>query len=226
MLNNEMNILNSWEANAENWINTIEKNEIESRKLVTNQAIIESILREKPQNAIDIGCGEGWLTHKLAEKGIQMLGVDGIPKLIEYAKNKPSTAAFTIATYQEIVQKKLGEQTFDMAIINFALIGKESTDELINFLPTLLSEHGKIVIQTLHPFAIAKEKNYQSAWVEGSWAGLSNDFVMPYHWYFRTFSDWIKLFRESHLQIVSIEEPLNPKTMQAVSVIFVLKKGE
>lgn len=56
-------ILQSWRANAENWIQTIDHQEIESRNIVTNQAIVDTLLSLHPHRVLDVGCGEGWLTR-------------------------------------------------------------------------------------------------------------------------------------------------------------------
>lgn len=70
----DADIIYSWEINATPWIKAIQNNEIESRKLVTNQAIVNVILNDKPARILDLGCGEGWLARSLASKGIAVLG--------------------------------------------------------------------------------------------------------------------------------------------------------
>ena len=57
----EEEILNTWHLNAKAWIKTIAGNTIESRKLVTNQAIVNEVVALNPVTVIDLGCGEGWL---------------------------------------------------------------------------------------------------------------------------------------------------------------------
>ena len=39
-MQDESHILHSWARNARNWIQTIDNEEIQSRKLATNQAIV------------------------------------------------------------------------------------------------------------------------------------------------------------------------------------------
>ncbi|MQK16826.1 class I SAM-dependent methyltransferase, partial [Escherichia coli] len=59
---------------------------IESRRLVTDAAIIEAALALRPRRALDIGCGEGWLCRALAERGVAMCGADASPALIATAR--------------------------------------------------------------------------------------------------------------------------------------------
>ncbi len=68
-MDNSAKIIESWNANAEKWITTINNEEIESRKLVTNKAIIDAVMEYHPESIIDIGCGEGWLARELQKKG-------------------------------------------------------------------------------------------------------------------------------------------------------------
>ena len=48
MSNPSDTILTSWQANAQQWIATIEGEELESRKLITNQAIIDAVVCPSP----------------------------------------------------------------------------------------------------------------------------------------------------------------------------------
>jgi len=67
-------IIESWRKNAAPWTNAVREGQIESRRLVTNQAIIDAVISRAPRTALDIGCGEGWLVRALAERGIQTTG--------------------------------------------------------------------------------------------------------------------------------------------------------
>jgi 2-polyprenyl-3-methyl-5-hydroxy-6-metoxy-1,4-benzoquinol methylase len=222
-MNERNTILESWAANAEAWKKTIEGNEIESRKLVTNQAILETILEYKPRNILDIGCGEGWLTRMLRRNGVQSFGVDAIEALITYAIQQDGPY-YTVGTYHDIAKGLvLNEQHFENAVINFALIDKEETEMLIHHLPHLLQSEGFVFIQTLHPPMVIEEGQYVTGWKEGSWNGMKQQFVKPYKWYFRTITDWIKLFFEAGFVIQGIREPLHPQTGKPASIIFVLK---
>lgn len=217
-------ILESWQANADNWIQTIDNQEIESRKLVTNQAIVEAVIGLHAKEILDLGCGEGWLTRALTQRGMEVLGVDAIPALIEHAQSQ-GIGRFQIASYRAIAQEQaLMEMTFDAIVINFALIDKEETELLIRYLPELLKKDGNLVIQTLHPLSVIGTMPYQSGWQSGSWNGMKRDFVQPYDWYFRTLGDWLQLFNSANLTLTSMIEPLHPLTKQPASMIFVLKK--
>ena len=87
-MDNEKKIIESWTANAANWIDIIDNNGIESRRLITNKAIVDAVCVNKPTTALDVGCGEGWLAKELYDKGIEVTGVDVIPELIRGQRKK------------------------------------------------------------------------------------------------------------------------------------------
>jgi len=218
-------ILESWQANANAWIKTIEGQEIESRNLVTNQAIIDTILSYDFENMVDIGCGEGWLCRTLRNKGINCFGIDAVSSLVEHAISKDGPY-YTVGSYKEIAEGNIIQpDQFDAAVINFALIDKEETEALVNKLPYILKHKGYLFVQTLHPFSVAEGGDYESGWRDGSWSGMKQDFILPYKWYFRTVGDWIQLFITSSFSIQEIREPVHPVTRKPASIIFVLQNS-
>ncbi len=219
-MNNEQKIIDSWHANAGNWIDIIDNNGIESRRLVTNKAIVDAVCKSKPSSVLDVGCGEGWLLKELNEKGIAVTGVDVIPELVEKAKSKVD-GNFFVASYEDICLNKISfPKLFDTIVINFALIGKESTENLLSYLPDLLISSGKLFIQTLHPGSRKSINDYKSGWKEGSWDGLGEQFSMPYQWYFRTMEDWLFLLKKSGFTKIDSTEIKHPQSGKPLSVIF------
>lgn len=221
-MDKENAIINSWHTNANAWIDIIKDNGIESRKLITNKAIIDAVMRVQPTTVLDIGCGEGWLAKELTDRGASVTGVDVIPALIESAKAK-TTGQFIVASYEDIASGQVQlPHRFDVIVINFALIGKESTELLIRSLPSLLNKNGILFIQTLHPYTRKESGDYVSGWKTGSWTGLGDQFTQPYEWYFRTMEDWLQLFEESGFNKVTATDTLHPLNNNLLSVIFEL----
>lgn len=222
-MDHSIEIIASWEANAGNWIGTIENAELESRVLATNEAIVNAVMDQAAKKVLDIGCGEGWLTRKLRSKGIEAYGADAIAGLIDYAIEKDGNHYWNYS-YQEIANGVHDlPAPFDLVVINFALIDKNDTEKLIAALPSLLKTEGRVVIQTLHPFSMAAAGDYSSGWKDGSWNGLQRPFTQPYQWYFRTMEDWIGLFAGSGFAVSEVREPLHPQTQKPLSVIFILR---
>jgi 2-polyprenyl-3-methyl-5-hydroxy-6-metoxy-1,4-benzoquinol methylase len=212
-------ILDAWHKNARSWTNAVREEEIESRKQVTNRAIIDTILGCLPRAVLDIGCGEGWLARELTARHIKVVGIDAVPELIEAAR-LAGGGDFQVMTYEAIAAGEL-EASVDTVVCNFSLLGKESVEGLFKAVPALLNPNGAFIVQTLHPLTVCGDLPYQDGWREGSWAGFGDDFTDPPPWFFRTLESWIKLFVDNGFRLREVREPLHPETQKPASVIFV-----
>ena len=213
-------IVDSWHTNAEPWTSAVREQRIESRRLVTDRAIVDAVMSRKPESVLDLGCGEGWLVRALGAQGVQrVIGVDVVPALIDQARTAGG-GDFRVASYDAITRGEL-EVTVDVAVANFALIGKDAVDALIQSAPGLLRPGGALVIQTLHPVIACGDLPYSNGWRTGSWAGFSDDFTDPAPWYFRTLESWVQLIASSGLTLVEMREPIHPNTNLPASVVFI-----
>lgn len=240
---NDKLVIDSWNQNADSWINTIENDEIESRKLVTNKAIVDAVVSYSPATILDIGCGEGWLTRELTIRGIEAWGVDAVDKLIEKAQLM-NCGKFFVASYEDIVnsnnipptplrkgglsisqapimkQGLFSGSKFDAAVCNFSLLGKEAVDNLINSIPNLLKNQKLLFIQTLHPVMGCGESAYIDGWRQELWNNFNSDFTAA-PWYFRKLETWINLLKSSGFTILECREPINSLTQKPASIIFI-----
>ena len=221
----EAAILRVWHDHAAPWTRAVREQAIASRRLVTDAAMVEAVLAWRPQRVIDVGCGEGWLLRALARHGIDGLGVDAVPALVESARAESVLAGsggrFLIMDYAAIVAGELREQA-DVVTCNFSLLGGASVDALLGAIPALLAPGGALLIQTLHPWSACGEGAYRDGWREGSWAGCGEGFGEAAPWYFRTLAGWMQSFAAAGLMLESMREPIHPQSGQPASVIFVL----
>src|SRR5580658_3292994 len=119
-------IVDSWHKNAVPWTQAVRARQIESRRLVTDQAIVDAVLSRAPHTLLDLGCGEGWLIRALAGRDIRSTGIDAVPSLIEQAV-AAGGGEFHVASYEDLITGKLQIRA-DVAVCNFSLLGKESVD--------------------------------------------------------------------------------------------------
>ena len=211
-------IVDSWGRNAAPWTTAVRGQQIESRRLVTDRAIVEATLARSPRSVLDIGCGEGWLARALAGCGIEVIGIDAIPAFIEQAQQAGS-GDFRVMSHEDVAAGEL-KLSADAIVCNFALLGNESVAGLFGVVRSLLKPHGTFLVQTLHPVIACGDHPYQDGWRQGSWAGFSTDFSDAAPWYFRTMESWIRLFQEHGLRLLEMREPLHPQTQKPASVIF------
>lgn len=212
-------IIDSWHKNARPWIIAVREGHISSRKLVTDRAIVDTVVERCPKNVLDLGCGEGWLARALSARGIEVLGVDVVPELIEQAR-AAGGGRFEVLSYEAIAAGKLN-QKFDAVVSNFALLGNESVLGLFGKMRSLLNPKGSFIVQTIHPLIDCGEYQYEDGWRSGSWDGFSDDFEDPAPWYFRTLGSWVRLYSEHGFTLDQIREPLHPQTGKPASAIFI-----
>jgi cyclopropane fatty-acyl-phospholipid synthase-like methyltransferase len=210
----EEDILKTWQLNAKPWIDTLKNGDIPSRALATNKAIVEACLRLKPQRALDIGCGEGWLCRALGEAGVDMTGLDGVSGLIADAQRKGG-AKYLTCSYEDLLHGLPDELSppFDLAVCNFALFGKDLTIALAPVVHGLLTEQGHWVIQTLHPdYPMAAKPG---SWATEDWSAMKQPFQSGYAWYRWTKPGWQELlqhagFKEIKWSEVQVDEDSPP----------------
>jgi 2-polyprenyl-3-methyl-5-hydroxy-6-metoxy-1,4-benzoquinol methylase len=216
-------IIRAWNRNANAWTAAVRAGAIESRGLATDAAIIAAVLSRSSGRALDIGCGEGWLARALNARGVEVVGVDAVPDLIEAAQ-KSGGGDFRVMSYEDIAEGKL-DLSVDAIVCNFSLLGKESVDGLVAIASTLLNPEGSFIVQTLHPLIACGALPYRDGWRDGSWAGIEGAFADPAPWYFRTIESWTRLFAESGFRSTEMREPVHPQTQKPASIIFIARLG-
>lgn len=213
-------ILRSWHRNAAPWIRALDSASIASRRLVTDAAIVAAAQAQKPATVLDVGCGEGWLARALAACGVDVLGVDAVPELIETAQRRAGPREeYRLLSYEALAGGGLARR-FDLLVCNFSLLGKESVERLFAEARSLLNPGGRLLVQTLHPLQACGDGEYRDGWRPGSWAGFDDTFSDPAPWYFRTVGGWVDLFAHSELPVTELREPLHPETHRPASLIL------
>jgi 2-polyprenyl-3-methyl-5-hydroxy-6-metoxy-1,4-benzoquinol methylase len=224
-------IVDSWHKNAAPWSAAVRSAQIESRRLITDQSIIDAVTSRAPESLLDLGCGEGWLIRALNHvlpaapggRSIRLIGVDVVPSLIEQAI-AGGGGEFQLASYEQVATGRL-QIAVDVVVCNFSLLGKESVESIVAAVPSLLTSNGSFIVQTLHPVSACGNEPYRDGWRAGTWHGFSNQFSDPAPWYFRTLGSWVNLFRRAGLRLLELREPLHPVTGAPASVIFIADAG-
>jgi len=146
----------AWDANAEVWDNRMgdEGNEFFQ---ILQWPVITAFLDVQPgQHILDIACGNGLTSRKLAELGAQVTAFDFSANLIEKAKAR-STHLESLISYHIIDATNeqqllgLGEQSFDAALSNMALFDMANIEPLFRVLRRLLKPGGIFVFSLMHP---------------------------------------------------------------------------
>lgn len=211
-------LLQSWQHNARAWIDAVRGGAIESRRQVTDQAILLAILGRQPERVLDLGCGEGWLLRALADRGIDATGVDGDAALVAAARAAGSPRVHQ-ASYAQLANDGVDVGSgYDLICANFALLHQDIIP-LLAAMKALLAPGGALLIQTLHPWSVANG-DYQDGWREESFAGFSGDW-QPMPWYFRTLASWLNALDMAGFGLLSLQEPQHPQSAVPQSLLMV-----
>lgn len=217
----ESTLLQSWHHNARAWTEAVRSGAIESRRQVTDQAILLAVMGRQPERVLDLGCGEGWLLRALAERGFEAVGVDGDPTLVEAARVAGSSPVH-VASYEDLVEAKVDiGRDYDLICANFSLLHQDIIP-LLAAMNALLVPGGALVIQTLHPWSVAAG-DYQDGWREETFDGFQGEW-QPMPWYFRTLSSWLNALDMAGLQLISLREPQHPQSPVPQSLLMIAER--
>ena len=148
--------LEAWEANAEVWDARMGDEGNDFFNILCWPALA-SLLDPKPDSHIlDIACGNGLTTRRLAEMGCSVTAFDFSANLIDYAKKRLAAHRSKVDLHvldatNESQLRSLGEGKFDSALSNMALFDMADIEPLFRTLPKLLKPNGTFVFSLTHP---------------------------------------------------------------------------
>lgn len=213
-------ILSSWQDNSQSWINTIDNQEIASRNLATNAAIVEAINAYDPKRILDVGCGEGWLSRAIYQSGREIVGIDGVQTLIENATAKEGGPKYYCYSYDNIQSERLPKwPAFDLIVFNFALFEEAQTFRLLEQLKKYLQADGHLLIQT-----IGLLETEPSGWHTEDWRSMQQSYPAPFPWYYRSRQDWVNALANNKWKIVRFQDVIHPENGKLLSWIIDLNK--
>jgi 2-polyprenyl-3-methyl-5-hydroxy-6-metoxy-1,4-benzoquinol methylase len=157
---NEINSANqeariAWERNASFWDSRMgEGNDFIN--LLIWPATEKLLAPGQGERILDIACGNGLTSRRLAEMGANVTAFDFSAAMIEIARIKPTTGKGSIeyslldaTDYEQLVA--LGERSFDAALCNMALFDMADIRPLFLALAKLLRRQGRFVFSIIHP---------------------------------------------------------------------------
>ncbi|MBU0595935.1 class I SAM-dependent methyltransferase [Candidatus Bipolaricaulota bacterium] len=145
----------AWETNAEWWDATYKEGNDFHLTLIAPAT--EELLAIQPgETILDIACGNGVFSRRMASLGANVVAFDFSASFIECAKKRTVEHVDRIeyhvldATDRQVLLG-LGESRFDAAVCTMALMDMEEIGPLAEMLPRLLVPGGRFVFSIMHP---------------------------------------------------------------------------
>jgi 2-polyprenyl-3-methyl-5-hydroxy-6-metoxy-1,4-benzoquinol methylase len=141
-----------WNANASFWIQIIRENRDKYRTELTDPAMLAAIGSPSNLSVLDAGCGEGYLSRRLAADGAKVTGIDSSASLIEAAQERnlkdTPPVKFDVGSVEAL---PYADATFDLVACNHVMNDLRDPSGPIREFGRVLRGGGRLVILMLHP---------------------------------------------------------------------------
>ncbi|MBM4431090.1 MAG: class I SAM-dependent methyltransferase [Chloroflexi bacterium] len=145
----------AWNANAAFWDGRMGEGNDWVETLVW-PATVRLLQLQLGERVLDVACGNGLTSRRLAAMGAQVVALDFSAEMISHARRRTVEHADRIAYHildatDEAALQALGERQFDAALCSMALFDIAEIGALARVLSRLLRLGGHFVFSVLHP---------------------------------------------------------------------------
>jgi SAM-dependent methyltransferase len=104
--------------------------------------VLEWLAAKSGEKILDLGCGDGQLTKRIAASGADVLGVDASPEMVRAARDRG-----VVADVGDAEQLSYADETFDAVFSNAALHWVRNQDAMIAEIDRVLKPGGRFVAE-------------------------------------------------------------------------------
>jgi 2-polyprenyl-3-methyl-5-hydroxy-6-metoxy-1,4-benzoquinol methylase len=145
----------AWNENAAFWDERMGEGN-DWVEVLTWPATVQLLDLKPGQRVLDIACGNGLTSRRLADMGAQVVAFDFSQEMIAHAHRRSAEYASSVEYHvidatDKAALLQLGEACFDCAICHMALFDMAEISPLLNALKQLLRPGGRFVFSVLHP---------------------------------------------------------------------------
>ncbi len=158
----------SWDGAAAIWDSGYDGSGDSYRKHIMNPALLSMMGKVKGKVILDAGCGNGYMSRILAEKGAKMTGVDLSSEFIALAKRYEKKKPLGIKYYQGDLAKlgMFSSRQFDLAVSVYVVCDVREAEKAIKEIARVLKPKGRFLFLFSHPCF---------SWKDGGWRWKVND---------------------------------------------------
>lgn len=162
------------------------------------KGIVDMLAPVPNEKILDIGCGTGDLTKKIAEAGAIPTGIDASPEMITSAKQKYPNLTFIKADASSF----RSDQTFDAVFSNAALHWMKDAEKVIETVASSLKPGGRFTAEFGGKDNIHKVLEGMDV-VLNEKHGISVSENTP--WYFPSIGEYTQLLEKHHFRVLFAE---------------------
>ncbi len=164
------NGLKAWEANAEFWDNHMGDNSNYFHRDIVRPYVEKLLDINENDFVLDIACGNGNFSERMAQSGAKVVAFDYSQKMIELAikrrqsvLNKVSFHICDAANYDSLLKLR-SDIPFSKAVANMAIMDIVDIEPLFKAIFEMLDTNGIFVFATHHPCFTYEDGNYLSSY--------------------------------------------------------------
>lgn len=208
-----------WNRVAADWQIQVGDEGDANRRLNSDPVLWEFAGDLRGLRVLDAGCGTGYLSRKLHERGAHVTGVDLSDEMIEIARATSSREIeFHVDSTSEL--QAVEDETLDRVIANYVLMDTPDLTGTMRAFHRVLNPGGVAVVVFSHP---CFPQGRAEAWEDGEpvryvwdfpyfeerkctdppWGHFSTEFI----WFHRPLSDYWKAFTGAGFSVTDFEEP-------------------
>lgn len=187
-------------------------------EFVINPVVFALLGDLKGKTVLDAGCGNGYLSRKMAKAAKKVVGIDFTKTFIQTAKERSNGYDNLTFLQGNLEKMPFSDREFDSILCNMVLINVENLDTVVGELSRALKTDGRLVVSITHPcfenlpftYSLKDEKGKTTARVVTRYftTGLTinTEDKNQFHYHY-TLSDYFNAFSEHGLCLEKTVEP-------------------
>ena len=227
-----------WDRVADDWQTQVGRDGDENRRLNSDPVLWAFAGDVRGLKVLDAGCGTGYLSRKLAERGASVIGVDFSERMIAIARATDPTGDFRVDSVSAL--ETIADEEFDMIVSNYVLMDTPDLEGVVKALHRALKPSGVAVLVFSHPCFPAGRATppaggdgvtyvcdfpyfRRQKCIDPSWAHFTSEFT----WFHRPLSDYWKAFTAAGFAVIGFDEPrLTPERYHLAQSEAEVKKSQ
>ena len=218
---NDPDAIALWNANAEDWHVQVGHEGDLNRRLNSDPVLWSFLGDVSGLTVLDAGCGTGYLSRKLAERGARVVAVDAAERMIEIARRETPAAldiSYRVASCADL--DGVADGSIDRIVSNYVLMDIPDLDGAVDAFHRVLRPGGIAVAVFSHPCFPLSEMNeigssggFAVRWTAPYFEARRvedppwNHFAHPFIWNHRPLRQYWRAFRNAGFAVDDFEEP-------------------